>query len=117
MISFIKGDTFAFKFKINRKDKNVIQKEDIETLFITVRKYPNEESPILFQKTLEDIEIDNEGYGHAVFKPEDTENLIYGSYFFDREITLKNGYRKTKLDKFEITKETTTHKGGVVNGN
>ena len=66
---------------------------------------------------LEDIEIDDEGYGHAIFKPEDTENLQYGFYCFDIEITLKNGYRKSRLYYFEITPESTIHEGGVVDGN
>ena len=117
MISFVRGDTLPFKFRIRLKDGTPIQKEDIDTLYITVRKRATKDSPVIFRKKLEDIEIDEEGYCHAIFNPEDTEELIYGSYFFDREVTLKNNYRKTKLDKFEVTSETTIHEGGVVDGN
>lgn len=108
-MEFIRGDTFPFKTSIKFKDGEVLTKEDIETLFITSRKYPTKTSPIIFQKTLDDVEIDEEGYCHARINPEDTEDLAYGSYFCDIEITLKSGYRKTKLFKFEITKETTIH--------
>lgn len=116
MISFTRGDTFPFKFKTKLNNGTVVTKEDIDTLFITVRKYATKTSPIIFQKKLEDIEIDEEGYCHTLFKPEDTEELMYSNYFFDIEVTLKNGYRKTKLQQFSITKETTIHEGGVING-
>lgn len=117
MITFIRGDTFAFKFSIKLVNGQIINKDDIDTLYITARKCANKESPVVFKKTLNDVEIDEEGYCHAIFNPEDTEELIYGSYFFDVEITLINGYRKTKLFNFTITKETTIHESGDVDGN
>ena len=116
MEEFVRGDTFAFKFLLTMQDKTPVQKENIDTLFITCRKYADKQSPIIFKKTLEDVEIDTEGYCHAKFNPEDTQELIYDTYFFDVEITTKGGFRKTKLFKFEITKETTIH-GGDVSGN
>ena len=116
-MNFIRGDTFSFKFLLKRKDELIPTKEDIKTLFITARKYPTKEAPIIFQKTLNDVEIDNEGYCHGKFNPEDTEDLIYGSYFFDVVITLKNGYRKTRLFKFDLERETTIHESGGNIGN
>lgn len=109
MQEFIRGDTFAFKFSIMYKDKTPIKKEDIKTLFITCRKYASKDFPIIFQKTIDDVEIDEEGYCHAKFNPEDTQELMYGSYFFDIEVTTKGGYRKTKLYEFKIGKETSIH--------
>lgn len=116
MQEFVRGDTFAFKFKLTIQDKVAIQKEDIDTLFITCRRYASKEFPVVFEKTLDDVEIDDNGYCHAKFEPKDTEKLAYGSYFFDIEVTLKNGYRKTKLFQFKITKETTIHESGDVDG-
>ncbi len=116
MLEFIRGDTFAFKFKIKTGNEILTSKEEIETLFITCRKYTKETSKINFEKKIDDIEIDEEGYFHVKFNPEDTEKMNYGVYFFDIEVTLKNGYRKTKLFKFKITEETTIHGGGA-NGN
>ena len=111
-MEFIRGDTFAFKFLVTFEDGTPITKSDLETLFITVRKRPNKTSPILFEKTLDDVEIDDKGYCHARFEPQNTEELFYGSYFFDIELTTNSGYRKSKLMEFKITKETTIHGSG-----
>lgn len=113
MMKFIRGDSCPFKIKLQYKDelKNPVQLNDIDTLFVTCKTNSASNSFILFQKTLNDVEIDSEGYCHIVFEPKDTEKLAYGKYVFDIEVTLKNGYRKTYYDSFEITNETTTHEG------
>ena len=115
MNEFTRGDTFAFKTPIKFADGTPVEKEDIETLFITVKLQPSEYSPIIFQKKLEDVTIDSKGYCHVIFEPKDTETLFYGTYYFDIEVTLKSGYRKTSLNSFNLTKETTNH-GGDTNG-
>lgn len=116
MNEFTRGDTFAFKTQITFEDGTPITKEDIKTLFITCKLQPEEYSNIIFQKKLEDVTIDSDGYCHVVFDPKDTETLFYGKYFFDIEVTLKSGYRKTSLNSFKLTKETTNH-GGETDGN
>ena len=115
-INFIRGDTFNFKFPIKIKDGTNIEEEDINTLFITLREEPYESSPEIFQKKLSDITI-KEGYGHATFKPEDTEKLCCANYFFDISITLKNGCRKTRLYKLSLDTKTTYYEEGDLNGN
>lgn len=114
-MNFIRGDTQFLKFLVTFKDQTLIKLEDIDTLFITCKKsiYSREN---IFQKTIDDVKIDEEGYVHIVFKPEDTESLEYGKYVFDIEITTKAGYRKTKLFEFTLVGETTFH-GGDANGN
>ena len=107
-MDFVRGDTFSFKFKITTSGGGNITINDIDTLFITCREYPNESSPIIFQKTKTDVTIDN-NYCHVVFEPEDTEKLDLGMYYFDVEITLPSGYRKSKLYTFTLTPETTIH--------
>ena len=114
-MEFVRGDTFAFKFKITTQDNEDISISDIDTLFITCRKKTHESSPIIFQKNLDDVTIED-GYCHVVFEPEDTETLKLGMYYFDIEITLNSGYRKSKLYNFTITAETTIH-GGDESGN
>lgn len=109
-MNFHRGDTMPFRVKIINTDGSNISVNEIDTLFVTCRKKPNKKSPILFQKNLQDINIDGK-YAHIVFKPEDTEQLVYGEYCFDIEITLKNGYRKTEFFEFELDKETTIHGG------
>lgn len=116
MNNFVRGDTFAFKTQITYADGTPIKKDDIDTLFITCKLQPTEYSPILFQKKLEDVIIDEKGYCHAVFEPKDTEKFNYGTYYFDIEVTTKGGYRKTSLNTFKLDKETTTY-GGEINGN
>lgn len=116
MIYFTRGDTFPFKTLLRTAGGEPVKNEDIQTLFVTCKKEATEESEIIFQKTLENVKIDKDGYCHIVFEPEDTENLLYETYYFDIEITLNSGYRKTRLYKFTLTEETTTH-GGETNGN
>lgn len=116
-MKFVRGDSFAFKILLSFANNKPIKTSDIETLFVTCRQYPNINFPVLFQKMLNDVEIDKDGYCHIVFEPVDTEDLDYGKYFFDIEITLNSGYRKSKLYEFELTKETTIHEAGVEDGN
>jgi len=116
MIEFTRGDTFAFKTQITYADGSPIKIEDIKSIYITSRVFPTKESPVIFQKTLEDISIDNEGFCHVVFLPIDTEKLDYREYYFDIEITLNSGFKKTKLYKFKLTEETTIFEGDL-NGN
>lgn len=109
-LDFHRGDTMPFKVKLINKNGDSINENDIDTLFVTCRQLPSKTSPILFQKQLSDITIEGK-YIHITFNPEDTENLDYGTYYFDIEITLNSGYRKTKLYEFELTEETTIHGG------
>ena len=107
-ISFVRGDTFSFKVNVSLYNKKTLTFDDIESIFITVRKEPTSLCEIIFQKNIDDITFEN-GYINCTFLPQDTQNLPYGKYYFDIEITLKNGYRKSKLYNFTITEETTIH--------
>lgn len=106
--SFIRGDTFLFKFKILDKSKNSIEKSDISTLILTCRKQKND--LIMFTKNIDDFTVDDNGYFHGEFKPEDTQELESGEYYFDIEVTLTSGKRKTKLYTFILEKDATKHK-------
>lgn len=107
-ISFVRGDTFAFKVNVFLYNKTILTSDDVESIFITVRKEPTSLCEIIFQKTIDNITFED-GYINCTFLPQDTQNLPYGKYYFDIEITLKNGYRKSKLYNFTITEETTIH--------
>ena len=107
-ISFVRGDTFAFKVNVSLYNKTILTSDDVESIFITVRKEPTSLCEIIFQKTIDNI-IFEDGYINCTFLPQDTQNLPYGKYYFDIEITLKNGYRKSKLYNFTRTEETTIH--------
>lgn len=109
-INVVRGDTISLKFTLKTADGQDVNEQDIETLLITLKKGTDDISPTIFQKTLEDITFDD-GYCHVVFEPEDTEDLEYGKYYFDIEVTLNNGYRKTALYTLTLTEETTLHRG------
>ena len=117
MIEFVRGDSFPFYFGLNHKDGTPVTMSEIDTLFITCRIKPDSAFPVLFKKTKDDVTLDEQGNCHVLFEPKDTEELEYGFYCFDIEVTLMNGYRKTALHEFNLTKESTTHKDGVVNEN
>lgn len=108
--NFVRGDSFPFKFSIKNENGDNVNIEDIDTLFITCKKNLDDKASIIFQKTLEDVTIED-GYCHAIFNPIDTQKLNYGKYYFDIEVTLNNGYRKSELYTFTLTEETTLHRG------
>ena len=95
----------------DEKDDFFDELKDIDTIFITCRQETTKDSNTLFIKTMEDMVLDADGYLHCKFDPSDTENLYYGDYYFDIEVTLTNGFRKTVLHKFTLTQETTIHGG------
>ena len=86
-IRHIKGDTFSCAFIIENLGQS------IETAKFTCRDSLNDNSNVLFQKTLEDgislVETDNE---HDIKKyavrvaPDDTKNLQSGTYYYDLEV-------------------------------
>lgn len=113
-IKLTRGDSLAFKTRVIFRNGSIADKKDIESFFVTFKKGTNNISPIIFQKTIDDINFDDDGYLHCLFNPEDTENLDYGIYYFDIEVT-SNNIRKTKLIQVILTPETTIH-GGDKNG-
>lgn len=111
-ISFIRGDTFPMKFQILDSERNVVPKSELETLYLTCRKFNSLDSPKLFQKKIEDFVYDDEdGFYYIAFNPEDTRELEYGTYNFDIEATFKDGYVNTLKSSFEIIEETTIYEG------
>lgn len=111
-MNLTRGDTLKIKFAIQNTQGDKISKEDISTLFLTLKKssYSKE---YIFQKTLQDFEVDDNGMYCVIFEPKDTETLDYGEYVFDIEVTLQNRYRKTRIYKLELTEEATFHGGDV----
>lgn len=110
LIKFVRGDTLSFKLPISYADGTPIPEASFKEVFVTARVNPIKSSEILFQKNINDIIIEDE-YIRVVFEPKDTENLEYGIYACDVEVTLTNGVRKTKYFNFQITDETTINGG------
>lgn len=110
--SFIRGDSYLFKVKVKHKQNDTpLQEIDVSTIFVTFKETTSKSSTALFTKELSDLSIDEEGWLHVAFNPSDTESLNYGTYYFDIEITLTNGYRKTNTYQVTLTDETTSHGG------
>ena len=86
-IIHIKGDTFSCGFTVEDLGQN------IESAKFTCRDSANDNSNVLFQKTLENgislVETDNvndiKKYAVRV-APNDTKNLQAGTYYYDLEI-------------------------------
>ena len=107
-LNFRRGDTCAFRVPIKFKAGQVVLQEDVETLYVTVKRLPERSCEKIFVKKLEDVTIDENGV-HIKFEPKDTEELDYGIYYGDIEITTKSEARKTVLFEIELTSETSSH--------
>lgn len=109
--TMIRGDSVIIEFSIEED----ITMNDIDTLILTARKYPDEE--ILFTKNKDNFILDNKICSVELL-PEDTQELTFDKIFLDIEITLIDGTRKTLLAVINLEKDMTTHNsGGVVNEN
>ena len=115
-VKFIRGDSATLTFAIRDEDKNLIALEDIETLYLTARKFPNESSPILFKKSKEDFSIVDDKYQVDIV-PTDTEQLFLNNFSFDIEVSLKNGIRKSAIYQVSMNKDYTIHGGNDENSN
>ena len=117
-------EDFEYRFSKNKTliiGKNAQGKTNIlEAIFylcaLDSARIKKDSELIQFQKDMAQIETNEDGLYCFTIKPEDTETLDYGEYSFDVEVTLKNGYRKTKVDILVLEPETTFH-GGEEDGN
>lgn len=99
-IQLVRGDTF--RAKLTLKDKagtEYIPSADDEVLFTVKRNASTDK--ILIQKKVAD--------GEVHLEPADTEDLPFGSYVYDVQVTLANGDKDTviKANVFEILPEVT----------
>ena len=112
-IKIIRGDTATLAFPITNKTGQGILLSDIDTLILTCR---NKYYEMLFNKNKEDFRFEDNKC-KVDLNPEDTEQINCSNpIYFDIEVTLKNGTRKSKLCELKLMKDYTTH-GGDENGN
>ena len=116
-IEFVRGDTPKLSFPIINKSGEVIPMENIDTLILTCRRNPDKSYKILFEKNKGDFTFEDNKY-KVKLKAEDTQELTYSNntFYFDIEVTLTNGTRKTKLFELNLEKDCTIH-GGDDSGN
>lgn len=98
IISITRGDTGKFEIRILDAYKNIYTLEEGDTILFTVKK-DTETSDVLIQKNSLDIRID----------PIDTQDLKYGIYKYDIQVTLANGEVHTIIPASDfIIKEEVT---------
>lgn len=106
-MKLIRGDSARWKFQRKAADGSVITVEP-EAIFWTVkRSYDDQE--FVIQKTKEDFELDEDYYYHFGVTPDDTNDLAYGTYYYDIEVIQDDGlYKQTiKTGEFIISPEAT----------
>lgn len=106
-IRHIKGDTFSCAFIVDNLD------QDIETAKFTCRDSLNDNSNVLFQKTLNDgitlVETDtqNNVKKYAVrVAPDDTKDLQSGTYYYDLEIGVNGDIFTLMKGRFIIEQDS-----------
>lgn len=106
-LEMTRGDTLRFKFQRKTENEEIIY-EKLDKMYFTVKKN-RETKKVLIQKTSDHgITYDEgTGYYHVVIEPEDTDNLSYGKYYFDVEITKNDIVKTIILGTLQINKEVT----------
>lgn len=113
VMELIRGDTKTFTFRrVSRDTKEPILTKATKVYF-TVKRNATDKQP-LFQKTIDDMTFDEDGYYHFTILPEDTNDLSFGQYVYDIEVIVgDNGeYKQTISPRspknvFEILEEVT----------
>ena len=108
-ISIARGDQKPLNFKIKNNKGELYADIDIDEIILTCRKYPNIESPIIFEKkkSTGDIVYDETSKSFStLLASNDTNGLDYGTYGFDIEIHI-DPIISTKTGVIKITEEYT----------
>jgi hypothetical protein len=104
-IQIIRGDTAKYKFQ--RINSEGVIKTEPRALYFTVKETANKER-VVFQKTMEDMTIDEDGTWHFTIDPDDTNGKQYGDYVFDIEVIAMNMDKTTvAYGGFKIKPEVT----------
>ena len=104
-ITMHRGDTKQLKFRRLSGGEPITSQAD--QIYFTVKRAVNPlpKEPVL-QKKLDDMVFDEEYYYHLTIEPEDTDELEFGDYDFDIQITA-DGVKHTTCGTLRITKEVT----------
>lgn len=107
MYKIIRGDSKKFKFQ--RKNSDGVITEKAEKVYFTVKENDkNGNNNVLIQKTIDDMEYDENYFYHFTLDPADTDDLEFKRYYFDIEIITGN-YKKTPYKGIlEVCSEITT---------
>lgn len=106
-IAMIRGDIDYERFLILDDTGNPTD-VDFDDVHFTVKKRTTN-APVLFQKKYSSNTIEKLGPGDYQVKinPEDTNNLPFGNYVFDIQLSYQNIIKKTFVGTFVIMDEVT----------
>lgn len=104
-ITMIRGDSETIIVAVKDVNENKIELENGDTIYLTIKGHPRDEKKIL-QKI---ITIFDEGKAIIEIEPEDTKHCKFKDYFYDIQLTDKNGRVTTIIppSKFTIESEVT----------
>ena len=79
-------------------------------MYLTARKQPDLDSKVLIMKQMKDFNV-VDGLFEVTIEPECTQNLRVDIIYYDFEVTLKNGFRKTEVGTIKLNSiiKTTMH--------
>lgn len=100
-----RGDTGQYRFQRKYADGEVILTLP-DAIYFTVKK--SYQSPtVVFQKTIDDMTIDQDGTFHFTIEPEDTQALDIGNYVYDIEVTDSDYVQTISKGTLKLTAEAT----------
>lgn len=100
-----RGDTHFYTFQRRTKDGDVIL-EKADAIYFTVKDKALPDK-FLIQKTIDDMQFDQDGSYHFRLEPSDTANLKFTEYVYDLEV-IHDGITTTIADgKFIVRREVT----------
>lgn len=114
-MEIIRGDTKYYKFQRKQKHDGAVIETLPDKLYFTLKFSDMDDTPLI-QKTLgKGIEYNqSDKYYYLTIDPSDTNDLPYGTYYYDIEVIKNNGYKKTiACGQLEITSEITFAKNEV----
>lgn len=106
-IRHIKGDTFSFSLTVENLG------QDLDSAYFTCRDSLNDDSEILFEKSLDDgitlVDYDEQKdiRKYAIrIDPADTKNIQSGSYFYDFQVGVNYDIFTIMKGKFILEQES-----------
>ena len=104
-ISMIRGDTETIKVSCKDAQGEDVPLEDGDTLYFTVKSSINTEEKKI-QKIITEFP---DGVAYINISPADTKSMGFASYYYDIQLTRKDGTVKTIIppSKFTIKREVT----------
>lgn len=102
-----RGDTKRYKFP--RKVDGKIVKERAEHVYFTVKENKSDNAKAVLQKTIDDMQFDEDGYYHITLLPDDTNDLQIKTYPYDIEVKIGDDYVQTinKEEEFKVVRDYT----------